>query len=129
ARPTITPCGQPAWGIDGFSREFPSSTNRRFELANALVCADIKVDFLCGGRILARICITFRAASRVRVGTATTGAWVSYRPRDFVCAGFPARGFASERAVSLSGKPKSGISLSTKLVHGGQAGPGRSRQR
>ena len=53
---------------------------------------------------------------------------ISFGAGDTVCIGFPARGFAPERAVSLSGKPKSGVSFSTELVYGGQAGPSGSRQ-
>ena len=65
-------------------------------------------------------------AGGVGPGTTVAGARISFRPRDFVCAGFPACCAASERAVSRPGQPESGIPLSTPSAHGGQRGPCRN---
>src|SRR5437016_2703795 len=92
-----------------------------------MVRVDIEVGAVCGGWIPAGIGFAPCPAGGTTPGAAAAGARVSSRARDFVCAGFPARGLAPERAVSLSGKPKSGVSLSTELVHGGQDSPGGDR--
>ena len=66
--------------------------------------AGLFVEWISSGRVAA-LC----AAGRIVPGTAVAGARVPCGPREFVCAGFPAGGAASERAVSRPGHTERGV--------------------
>src|ERR1035437_10126516 len=87
-----------------------------------MACLPVEWIFSCHGFVFCKPC-------RILPGTTVAGARVPCGPRDFICAGFPAGGAASERAVSRPGEPERGLFLSTARAHDGQCGPGRIRPR
>ena len=106
---------------------FPLAPGGGLQPAAAVAGLHAEMAGLSGEWISAGGVAAFCAAGRIVPGTTAAGARVPCGPREFVCAGFPAGGVASERAVSRPGHTERGVCLSTARAHDGPGGPGRIR--